>query len=242
MSLLRPLLLLQRVRERCARVSLLTGPVQTTDPIGADDSTLRLVLDTATLKKGDSVEIRWEGDWWYLASFQPVGSLVTCSQVFQFLTVSVCGREAEILNIDLNQNRIQVHYVGGSDEEDEWLPCAGHRVQLPPLLEKELSTKREEGKQSTSVAAGSRPGYLCRFLFPTEYLCSAEYLCCSRVPARVPLPLPFPPEYLCSAEYLCFSRVPARVPLLWREEGERREKGGREEGERRERGGSFSFH
>ena len=147
MSLLRPLLLLRRVRERCARVSLLTGPVQTTDPIGADDRTLRLELDTATLKIGDSVEIRWEGDWWYLASFQPVGSLVTCSQVFQFLTVSVCGREAEILNIDLNQNRIQVHYVGGSDEEDEWLPCAGHRVQLPPLLEKELSTKREEGKQ-----------------------------------------------------------------------------------------------
>ena len=94
-SLLRPLLLLRRVRERCARVSLLTGPVQTTDPIGADDSTLRLELDTATLKIGDSVEIRWEGDWWYLASFQPVGSLVTCSQVFQFLTVSVCGREAE---------------------------------------------------------------------------------------------------------------------------------------------------
>ena len=146
-SLLRPLLLLQRVRERCARVSLLTGPVQTTDPIGADDSTLRLELDTATLKIGDSVEIRWEGDWWYLASFQPVGSLVTCSQVFQFLTVSVCGREAEILNIDLNQNQIQVHYVGGSDEEDEWVPCDGHRVQLPPLLQKELSTKREEGKQ-----------------------------------------------------------------------------------------------
>ena len=73
--------------------------------------------------------------------------MVTCSQVFQLLTVSACDREAEILNIDLNQNRIQVHYVGGSDEEDEWLPCAGHRVQLPPLLEKELSTKREEGKQ-----------------------------------------------------------------------------------------------
>jgi hypothetical protein len=75
-----------------------------------------------------------------------------------------------------------------------------------------------------------------------DFTGSAEYLCCSRVPVRVPLPLPFPPEYLCSAEYLCFSRVPARVPLLWREEGERREKGGREEGERRERGGSFSFH
>jgi hypothetical protein len=67
--------------------------------------------------------------------------------VFQLLTVSACDREAEILNIDLNQNRIQVHYVGGSDEEDEWLPCDGQRVQLPPLLEKELSTKREEGKQ-----------------------------------------------------------------------------------------------
>ena len=48
---------------------LLTGPVQTTDPIGADDSTLRLEFDTATLKAGDCVEILWEGDWWYLASF-----------------------------------------------------------------------------------------------------------------------------------------------------------------------------
>ena len=52
-------------------------------------------------------------------------------------------------------------------------------------------------------------GYLCRFLFPTEYLCSAEYLCCSRVPARAPPLLPFPTEYLCSAEYLCCSRDPS---------------------------------
>ena len=55
-------------------------------------------------------------------------SLVTCSHVFQLLTVSVCDREAEILNIDLNQNQIQVHYVGGSDEEDEWVPCDGSRA------------------------------------------------------------------------------------------------------------------
>ena len=66
--------------------------------------------------------------------------------MFQLLTVSVCDREAAILNINLNQNQIQVHYVGGSDEEDEWVPCDGHRVQLPPLLQKELSTKREESK------------------------------------------------------------------------------------------------
>ena len=53
----------------CARVSLLTGPVQTTDPIGADDSTLCLDLDIATLKAGDPVEIFWQGEWWYVAYF-----------------------------------------------------------------------------------------------------------------------------------------------------------------------------
>jgi len=58
----------------------------------------------------------------------------------------VCDREAEIFNIDLNQNQIQVHYVAGSDEEDEWVPCYGHRVQLPPLLQKELSKKHAKAK------------------------------------------------------------------------------------------------
>ncbi len=67
--------------------------------------------------------------------------------MFQLLTVSVCDRKAEILNIDLNQNQIKVHYVGGSVEEDEWVPCDGSRVQLPPLFQKELDAKREERKQ-----------------------------------------------------------------------------------------------
>ena len=69
--------MLQRVREtRAGRMCLLlTGPVQTTDPIGADDSTLRLEFDTATLKAGDCVEIFWEGEWWYLASFLTLATL-----------------------------------------------------------------------------------------------------------------------------------------------------------------------
>jgi len=50
-------------------VRLLTGPVQTTEPIGVDESTLRLELDITTLKTDSSVEISWRGEWWYLASF-----------------------------------------------------------------------------------------------------------------------------------------------------------------------------
>jgi hypothetical protein len=43
--------------------------VQTTEPIGVDESTLRLELDITTLKTDSSVEISWRGEWWYLASF-----------------------------------------------------------------------------------------------------------------------------------------------------------------------------
>jgi hypothetical protein len=48
---------------------LLTGPAQTTEPIDADESWLRPELDITRLKTDAPVEIRSDGEWWYLASF-----------------------------------------------------------------------------------------------------------------------------------------------------------------------------
>jgi hypothetical protein len=64
---------------------------------------------------------------------------------------NVCARggdrEAVILHIDFEKNQIHVHYVGGRDDEDEWVPCEPQRVQLPPMLEKALSKKHAKAKE-----------------------------------------------------------------------------------------------
>ena len=44
-------------------------------------------------------------------------------------------REAVIQDIDIEKNQIHVHYIGGSEDEDEWVPCEPHRVQLHPMIE-----------------------------------------------------------------------------------------------------------
>jgi hypothetical protein len=44
-------------------------------------------------------------------------------------------REAVILDVDIEKNQIHVHYVGGSEDEDEWVPCEPQRVQLPPKVQ-----------------------------------------------------------------------------------------------------------
>ena len=47
-------------------------------------------------------------------------------------------REAVILDVDIEKNQIHVHYVGGSEDEDEWVPCEPQRVQFPPMSGKTL--------------------------------------------------------------------------------------------------------
>jgi hypothetical protein len=47
-------------------------------------------------------------------------------------------REAVILDVDNEKNQIHVHYVGGSQDQDEWVSCEPQGVQLPPMSEKTL--------------------------------------------------------------------------------------------------------
>ena len=42
------------------------------------------------------------------------------------------------MDVDIEKNQIHVHYVGGSEDEDEWVPCEPQGVQLPPMSEKTL--------------------------------------------------------------------------------------------------------
>ena len=62
-----------------------------------------------------------------------------CSHYWLISVCNVCSRggdsEAVIRDIDIDKNQIHVHYVGGSEDEDEWVPCEPQRVQLPPMLE-----------------------------------------------------------------------------------------------------------
>jgi hypothetical protein len=39
------------------------------------------------------------------------------------------------VDLDIEKNQIHVHYVGGSEDEDEWVPCEPQRVQLPPKVQ-----------------------------------------------------------------------------------------------------------
>ena len=62
---------------------------------------------------------------------------------YHIISVSdVCSRggdrEAVILDVDIEKNQIHVHYVGGSEDEDEWVSCEPQGVQLPPMSEKTL--------------------------------------------------------------------------------------------------------
>ena len=61
----------------CMRVAalLLTGPAQTTEPIDTDESWMRPELDITRLKTDAPVEIRSDGEWWYLASFLTLATL-----------------------------------------------------------------------------------------------------------------------------------------------------------------------
>ena len=47
-------------------------------------------------------------------------------------------REAVIWDVDIEKNQIHVHYVGGSQDQDEWVSCEPQGVQLPPMSEKTL--------------------------------------------------------------------------------------------------------
>ena len=66
-----------------------------------------------------------------------------CSHYWLISVCNVCSRggdrEAVIRGIDIDKNQIHVHYVGGSEDDDEWVPCEPQRVQLPPMPEKALS-------------------------------------------------------------------------------------------------------
>ena len=66
-----------------------------------------------------------------------------CSHYWLISVCNVCSRggdrEAVIRDIDIDKNQIHVHYVGGSEDDDEWVPCEPQRVQLPPMPEKALS-------------------------------------------------------------------------------------------------------
>ncbi|EKX55454.1 hypothetical protein GUITHDRAFT_99231 [Guillardia theta CCMP2712] len=56
------------------------------------------------LRKGSKVEVEAEGEWW----------------------------EAEV--IDINANFVHIHYVGGMDEENEWLDVESHRIRAPQAV------------------------------------------------------------------------------------------------------------
>jgi hypothetical protein len=68
-----------------------------------------------------------------------------CSHYWLISVCNVCARggdrETVIRHIDFDKNQVHVHYVGGRDYEDEWVPVPSkpHRVQFPPMLEKVLS-------------------------------------------------------------------------------------------------------
>ena len=44
-------------------------------------------------------------------------------------------RECIIREINADKNEIRVHYVGGVEDEDEWVHVDDNKVQLPPLIE-----------------------------------------------------------------------------------------------------------
>ena len=127
---------------------LLTVPAQMIVPIDADDGCLRPDLLIARLKSQAPVEVLWDGDWWYLSHFLSLGrvgdvfSCVAISTLNMISASDVCSRggdrEAVILDVDNEKNQIHVHYVGGSEDEDEWVSCEPQGVQLPPMSEKTL--------------------------------------------------------------------------------------------------------
>ena len=45
------------------------------------------------------------------------------------------GREAIVKEVNIEKHEIHVHYVGGSEDEDEWVRCNPDNVQLPPMIE-----------------------------------------------------------------------------------------------------------
>ena len=124
---------------------LLTVPAQMIVPIDADDGCLRPDLHIERLKFQDPVEVHWGGEWWYLSHFFSLGrvgdvfSCVAISTLNMISASDVCSRggdrEAVILDVDIEKNQIHVHYVGGSEDEDEWVPCEPQRVQLPPKVQ-----------------------------------------------------------------------------------------------------------
>ena len=124
---------------------LLTVPAQMIVPIDADDGCLRPDLHIERLKFQDPVEVHWGGEWWYLSHFFSlgrVGDVFSCVAITTLNMISasdVCSRggdrEAVIVDLDIEKNQIHVHYVGGSEDEDEWVPCEPQRVQLPPKVQ-----------------------------------------------------------------------------------------------------------
>ena len=116
-------------------------------PIDADDGCLRPDLHIERLKFQDPVEVHWGGEWWYLShifSLGRVGDVFSCVAITTLNMISasasdVCSRggdrEAVIVDLDIEKNQIHVHYVGGSEDEDEWVPCEPQRVQLPPKVQ-----------------------------------------------------------------------------------------------------------
>ena len=127
---------------------LLTVPAQMIVPIDADDGCLRPDLHIERLKFQDPVEVHWGGEWWYLSHFFSLGrvgdvfSCVAISTLNMISASDVCSRggdrEAVILDVDNEKNQIHVHYVGGSQDQDEWVSCEPQGVQLPPMSEKTL--------------------------------------------------------------------------------------------------------
>jgi len=72
----------------------------------ADDS-LRPELDIMRMKKGSSCEVRCDGEWW----------------------------ECEVVDVDIEKQQVLVHYVGGTEDENEWVKVNPERIQLSPLIE-----------------------------------------------------------------------------------------------------------
>ena len=73
----------------------------------SDDIWMRQELDPARIKVDAAVEVFSQGEWW----------------------------DCLIRDVNAEKNEIRVHYVGGVEDEDEWVPVDQNRVQLPPLVE-----------------------------------------------------------------------------------------------------------
>jgi hypothetical protein len=117
-----------------------------TEPSDTDESWMRPELDITRLKKESPVEVRSDGEWWYRTHFRALAGACESREAAlcpHRRRIPVCAdicarggdREAVIQDIDIEKNQIHVHYIGGSEDEDEWVPCEPQRVQLHPMIE-----------------------------------------------------------------------------------------------------------